>query len=511
MKNLMLPLCLLSLLIACQRNEETKSFDSQTIVAGEIQPYGVDTSPREIFLHEKDILNDHTPLKVSKVKNGKFSFSFDLDNVKEMQLLYDENKYTIVVRPMDSVFLSIYNEGKNKQLLAVNGNTNHVNVHISEYALERIKLIRQHQLPAPGEVDFQSYLSAAEDRQVLLQNHLLEFKKRNYLQDSTFNQWTNASLCYGFVLDVMNYKIINYQKLRHVHEKARKEVRLIEYNDSFDRQYFNQILDTLNFSDRSAMQTSIFNTFHNSLMAYNNFILREDYKNQHGENLTRDKKAGVLPLNWIINNYRGKEKDLLLARHLFVRLEGAKNQTDPRAIEDINELYHQFIAEMEDQYLIDRLEAEYKELQGLSDQPIENYPTISFSEYPELEGFWKSIRNHYPDDNLYLKFWAPWCGPCMKDWPKLKSNYDQFKQVDFQLISIAISTPADNWQEIIKQKNLPGHHILLPDKLTLPIQSELQFNGLPTYMIVDKENRLLDNDALGPGEMLFEKLAFLSE
>lgn len=107
---------------------------------------------------------------------------------------------------------------------------------------------------------------------------------------------------------------------------------------------------------------------------------------------------------------------------------------------------------------------------------------------------------------IYVDFWFTACAPCIKEIPYSKHLQEYFSEdTNIVFLNICIEN-ADRkavWKQMIKDKEMPGIHLFYarnrPQKVNLLRAYNIKF---PTYLLVNKEMKVIGYDAPRPSEGL---------
>ena len=110
---------------------------------------------------------------------------------------------------------------------------------------------------------------------------------------------------------------------------------------------------------------------------------------------------------------------------------------------------------------------------------------------------------------ILLDFWASWCAPCRKEHPNLIRIYEQFKDKNFDIISISLDSEKENWLKAISKDKLTWTQIsdLKGQQNDIAVQYGVQ--SVPANFLINSKGIIIGKNLTT--EQLNEKLKELVE
>lgn len=109
-----------------------------------------------------------------------------------------------------------------------------------------------------------------------------------------------------------------------------------------------------------------------------------------------------------------------------------------------------------------------------------------------------SVVRRFPSKVIYVDFWAPWCGPCMAAMPASKEIQQYYKDKDIVFVFFGNRCSEESWRATIANKELPGIHYNLSNDQYNVLASKFNINGIPHYLIIDRDGKVVNGNAPGP-------------
>lgn len=96
---------------------------------------------------------------------------------------------------------------------------------------------------------------------------------------------------------------------------------------------------------------------------------------------------------------------------------------------------------------------------------------------------------------VLVDVWATWCGPCRREFPKIRAVYDRYKDRGFEVVTVSIDEDKAALEKFLDKEKLPWVTLYDPDCLLL--QKFHQIGGAGHYFLLDRDGAVLSLDARG--------------
>jgi thiol-disulfide isomerase/thioredoxin len=189
---------------------------------------------------------------------------------------------------------------------------------------------------------------------------------------------------------------------------------------------------------------------------------------------------------------KSEEKDRLLKVQLLKNFELINNEKQR------NELYLSKINQFSNPKYAEYIGSELKVINNQQKGTL--LPKL---ELEDLEGKTLDLSK-FKGKFVVIDFWATWCGPCRETSPMFEFQAKKFQRLgDIVFIAISVDAKKSDWQLFNKNKQSKVQQFWLKDKKIMPV---LGINGIPRFMMVDKEGKMYNANMPRPNESNFSEI-----
>lgn len=229
------------------------------------------------------------------------------------------------------------------------------------------------------------------------------------------------------------------------------------------------------------------------LNQYDNYILQTPKDSMNKANSYFRKQelvsgARVL-MGMIHENTSGFTRNLFLTKFCLDVLAG-------KQIKEFEAFYDSTY--ITDLYFRKIINDEYFDLQKFMSNQSTEGANITYLNNKILKNLTDTISSKYSDKVIYIDFWAPWCSPCLEEFPDLKILQQDYKSQDVIFLFLANRCEEDAWKATIANRRLTGEHILLSDDQYNLLAEEFGITGIPHYVLIDRKGNIASKNAPQP-------------
>jgi thiol-disulfide isomerase/thioredoxin len=210
-------------------------------------------------------------------------------------------------------------------------------------------------------------------------------------------------------------------------------------------------------------------------------------------------------LNWndaiyvaLFDSLQGKTREYVLTKWIIT--EFSRDSYDTLAIEKFNEIEKGELAQSTFTAGLNK----FIEKRSLIGQPL--HPEFSSSQLIDTSGVHLSfgdMMDKYKGKVVYLDFWGMGCGPCRAAMPYAKILKEKLEDKPIEFVYVSLEgINKNNWDKVFETTFTDKNHYVMAKGFDSRLHKFMEINWVPSYMIFDKEGKMIDFNADRPSRMI---------
>lgn len=461
MKQLSFLICVTIVFVqfSCKEKIE-KKINPHILISGKV---ALSEKKSNFTIFKNDIVTDEREtFLISVDSSGYFEYSLDLD------------------RPQ-TIFIGIYSNG-NIPFFAFPNDT--ISFHISdEFTVDYTN--KQHE-------QFNNNLNLINDEIYRIGgSQLTPMKYKTYTEQEVKNKLDSVNLALkSRLVSLKDSGLLNAEFTKY----AKLEIDFYLMSSLYDYEFFNKNI----FNQKRRIPSEYYWLNDTIVDNYTDFIITGGVatffnRTQFGYSSSNSRSS----INKILNIDSTLTRDILISKEIYSVISN-KDFSDAK---DLINNFFPFIGRNELKRIV---KDKYETSLAVYNNPSLASARIKGLKSNDKTGIIEEISGTYKDKVLYLKFWAPYCGPCMAQLPYIKQLETKVSPDDFLVVNICAPYPQEKWRASIKENNISGVHYLLNDTQYNELKSLLNIQGIPRYVLVNKDGEIVNEDAPIPGDEVLQ-------
>lgn len=428
-------------------------------------------------------------LKSQIDSNGEFAIKVQILYPQDFDIIYGRRAKLLCV-PGDSLFLEIdadifdnpLNLKPNNEYFVrvTGGNRVKDNVDLVEFLNGELSSIYNGKaiseaITTKTANEFKAYNSLREKE---YRSFLSVYKKEKNTSD-LFNQWIDDYLKYQTCYELFVYPF------EHSYNNNVSEASVKLPADYYD---FLQNYPMNDFQIISSKHVSV-------LQSYTRYVLENKKDSTYNVCKLIDNKgiieASKIELQRIQHETSGFFKNFILTKYYL-------NLINAQLLKEFDAVYDSSYITVP--YFRNVIAEEYTELKNFMTNQLTDGSNLNSLISSDEKSIIKEICEKYSGKVIYIDFWAPWCAPCMAELEHSKALQEIYKGKDIVFLFLANNCKEDSWKATIANKKLTGEHMLLTNIQYKQLAESFGIKGIPHYVLIDKDGKLISKNATRPSE-----------
>lgn len=469
-RRMILPL-ILCFFFACG-NEESGLSPGEIIVSGQVINLN-ESSSHAVLIHFMNPLDERS----SKSKgidpaDGSFRIAYEMPYGQSFNIQYEGRFITLYAEPGDSIHVTIDAEKlRNKeytQMTTYSGDKADINRQFTPAYTVFTNEINSDNSFYDDELSPEEFYDAVKIRLQTSRDSLAAYAKRENLLDKTVSLIDREIFC-----------TIVYYAGGYTHENGEQEIM----NKIFSPEFFDPFDPVYRTSQM----------FSPVLGSYVNRCIGTPFDHRGSRESLVTYLSGFS--DEINRKPKGLSRDLMIENTF-----GFAERYFPGISSEFPELRDLFDSEyVWEQYL----ESLSGEVPGFENTPIPGISLIN----PEFESeplptvdFFEYLKQRYPGKAVYVDICAHWCSPCRSEFPHMSTLHESFKNENVAFVTLWMQSELERCVNLIREFDMKEECYFFDNDAYTLFRGTYGFAGFPTYMLIDKNGKLVNLKAGRPSE-----------
>ena len=390
-----------------------------------------------------------------------------------------DGKATVQLDGMDALYANVYYGEKTKNVYLQKGDDVTISFDANDFdntfavkggnekAIDYLNKIQLTGLPNEAYSQPWSEFKATVDKKIASMKRLL--KARKFAADDKFLKMEEGRITYFYANAFLMYPVS--------HTYLTQDTTLVLGKDYYDtlRQYVKED-DDLADNDE-----------------YRNYMIETAHVfDEAGKNIRQLYPKVLAEMSYIGENTKSdKVRESLIHFLAFTYVEGNGVEN----ITDLQNLYYTYVTSP-------RLNEIFKKACAKWDKAAVGRPSPVFKGV-DVNGKEMTLRD-FRGKYIYIDMWATWCGPCQKELPFLKKLEEKFKGRNIVFVGLSIDQDKTKWAARVKSGALSGIQLYIGKGSKF--QSDYRISGIPRFILLDPNGRIVNPDMTRPSSEDTEKI-----
>lgn len=390
-----------------------------------------------------------------------------------------DGKATVQLDGMDALYANVYYGEKFKVVYLQKGDEMNISFDAHDFdntftvkggnekAVDYLNKIQLTALPNEAYAQPWSEFKAAVDKKMASMKRLL--KARKFAADDKFLKMEEGRITYFYANMMLMYPVS--------HTYLTQDTTMVlgkEYYDAI-RQYVKEDEDLADIDE------------------YRNFMIETAHIfDEAGKDIRQYYPKVLAEMSYIGENIQSdKVRESLIHFLAFTYVEGNGVEN----ITDLQNPYYTYVTSP-------RLNAIFKQACSKWDKAAVGRPSPMFKGV-DVNGKEMTLRD-FRGKYVYIDMWATWCGPCQKELPFLKKLEEKYKGRNIVFVGLSIDQDKAKWTDRVKSGALSGTQLYIGKGTKF--QSDYRISGIPRFILLDPNGRIVNPDMTRPSSEDTEKI-----